>query len=30
MFTKENKDYDEDEDYLVDLDSLKKYKEGLP
>jgi EmrB/QacA subfamily drug resistance transporter len=30
ILTKENKDYEEDEDYLVDLDSFKKYKEGLP
>jgi DHA2 family metal-tetracycline-proton antiporter-like MFS transporter len=30
ILTKENKDYGEDEDYLVDLDSFKKYKEGLP
>ena len=29
IFTKENKDYDEEEEYLVDLD-FKKYKEELP
>ena len=30
ILTKENKDYDEDEEYSVDLDSFKKYEEGLP
>lgn len=30
ILTKENKDYGEDEDYLMDLDSFKKYKERLP
>lgn len=29
VFTKENKDYDEDEEYLMDLDSFTKYREGL-
>jgi DHA2 family metal-tetracycline-proton antiporter-like MFS transporter len=29
IFTKENKDYDEDEEYLMDLDSFTKYREGL-
>ena len=30
VLSKENEDYNEDEDYLVNIDSFKKYKEELP